>query len=301
MEVLEQLEAALVAVAELTGPSVVGLGGGWGSGSGVVVGEDRILTNAHNLRADRVDVTFADGSTAVGEAEGVDLDGDLAVVSVPTGQAPPVSWPDAGTEPRLGSVVFALANPGGRGVRTTFGTVSAVARAFRGPRGRRISGGIEHTAPLTRGSSGGPIVDGEGRLIGINTHRLGDGFYLALPADAPLRGRVDALARGEAPTRQRLGVGLAPSSVAKRLRASVGLPERDGLLVRHVEEDSPAAVAGLRSGDLLVTAGGEPVTDADALFTVLDGLDPGSSLELGLVRGEQEVSVRVTFAQPTSE
>ena len=106
--------------------------------------------------------------------------------------APALPWAD-GAGPSVGQPVFALANPGGRGLRVTFGFVSGVERTFRGPRGRRISGSLEHTAPLLPGSSGGPVLDGDGRLLGINTNRLGEGFYLAIPADATLRGRVDAL------------------------------------------------------------------------------------------------------------
>ena len=79
--------------------------------------------------------------------------------------------------------------------------MSAVERAFRGPGGRRIAGSIEHTAPLAPGSSGGALLDADGRLVGLNTNRIGDGFYLALPADGALRERVDALGRGEEPKR----------------------------------------------------------------------------------------------------
>src|SRR5919205_4099631 len=122
---------------------------------------------------------------------------------------------------RVGTAVFALSNPGGRGLRVTFGFVSGVERSFRGPRGRRISGSLEHTAPLLPGSSGGPIVDAEGRLLGVNTNRLGEGFYLAIPADAGLRSRVDALSRGESVARPRLGVALAPAHVARRMRRAV--------------------------------------------------------------------------------
>src|SRR5690606_21202752 len=139
--------------------------------------------------------------------------------------------------------------------RVSFGIVSATERAFRGPRGRRIRGSLEHTAPLPRGSSGSPIVDADGAVVGLSTHRIGDGFYLALPADDELRERLDALAAGRTRQRVTLGVGLAPSGVARRLRRSVGLPERDGLLVRGVEPDSPADAAGLLEGDLLVAAG----------------------------------------------
>jgi serine protease Do len=177
--------------------------------------------------------------------------------------------------------------------------VSAVARAFRGPGGRRIAGSVEHTAPLAAGSSGGPIVDADGRLLGINTNRLGEGFYLALPAEAGLRERVDALGRGESASRLRLGVAVAPSHVARRLRASVGLSERDGLLVRGVEDGSLAAKAGIREGDLIVEAVGKVVEDADDLF---DALGSASlPFEVRLVRGNDERTVSVGGTEATGE
>ena len=133
--------------------------------------------------------------------------------------------------------MFALADPGGRGLRATFGLVSAAGRSFRGPRGRRIGGSIEHTAPLPRGSSGGPLVDADGRLLGLNTVRLEGGLILALPADAALRA-----ARGRARARRARPSARASASRSRRraprggMRAAVGLPERDGLLVRAVED-----------------------------------------------------------------
>src|SRR4029078_13620690 len=102
------------------------------------------------------------------------------------------------------------------GTLCTFGLVTAAVRAFRGPGGRRIDGSVEHTAPLAPGSSGGALLDAEGRLVGLNTNRIGEGFYLALPANAALQARVDALSRGEAPRRARLGVAVAPSHIARR-------------------------------------------------------------------------------------
>ena len=149
--------------------------------------------------------------------------------------------------------------------------VSATGRGFRGPRGRRVAGSIEHTAPLPRGSSGGPLVDAQGNLLGLNAVRRDGGFILALPADAALKRRVEALARGEAAERPRLGVALAPPRVARRMRAAVGLEPRDGLLVRQVVDDSPAASAGLQRGDLLVRAGDKPLASMDDLFDALDG------------------------------
>ena len=153
MAVLEELTTAVQGIAEKVGPAVVGLGRGFGrGGSGVVVAEGRVVTNAHNLRSDEVVVTFADGRAEDGEVAGADPDGDLAVISVDTGGVTPVELGDA-AELGSGSVVFALANPGGRGLRTTLGLVSATERSFRGPRGRRFRGGIEHSAPLPRGET----------------------------------------------------------------------------------------------------------------------------------------------------
>lgn len=298
MEALEQLEGAVRGVMERVGPAVVGVGTRARQGStGVVIGEGRVLTNAHNVYGDgTLTVTFADGRAATGQVSAADFDGDVAVVAVDTAGATPVEWAEHTLD--VGTVVVALANPAGRGLRATFGLVSATQRPFHGPRGRRITGSVEHTAPLAHGSSGGPLLDKTGRLVGLNTHRLRGGFYLALPADAALAERVERLGRGEAPRRARLGLALAPSSVARRLRAAVGLPERDGLLVRGVEEGSPAERAGLARGDLLVEAAGRPLSAADVLHDLLDGLDEGGSLELLVVRGSEELVVTVPLEGP---
>lgn len=303
MDLFQQIAEVSATVLKRAGTAVVSIGRD-GRGSGVVIGDGRVLTNAHNLRDRTTTVTFVDGRSTQGSLSGVDVDGDLAVLEVDTTGATPLVWPEESAGLNPGSPVFALANPGGRGLRATFGTVSAVDQTFRGPRGRRVTGAVEHTAPLGRGSSGGPLVDPEGQLIGLNTNRLGQGFYLALPADAALRERVESLGRGESPNRVTLGVGLAPSRVQKRLRAAVGLPERDGLLVQRVEDDSPAQRAGLRRGDLLVAVAGNPVTRADDLLDALEGLDPDATLSLDVVRGVDEMSVSVRFSQeegPTAE
>ena len=283
---------------EHVSPAVVRIGRGAGRGGGFVVADGAVVTNAHNVRGNEVTVTFADGRSDVGSVSGVDVDGDLAVIRVDTGDAPTVTW-NAG-EVTQGAAVFAVTTPVDAGSRVTFGTVSAIGRAFRGPRGRLISGGVEHTAPLARGSSGSPVVDAAGHLVGINTHRLGEGFYLAVPADPDLRVRVDALVRGESPRRVYLGLALAPAAAARRLRASVGLPARDGLLVRGVDADSPAARSGIRVGDLIVEAEGSAVASPDDLFAVLAGVGDGGALTVRLLRGADEVEVRVGFGE-TSE
>src|SRR5436190_2225102 len=212
MAILDEIQANIRQLAEGAGPSVVGIGQRWGVGSGIVLADGQVLTNAHNVRGDQVTVTFADG----------------------------------------------------------------------------------RTAPLLPGSSGGPVLSAGGELLGINTNRLGEGFYLAIPADDALHGRADALARGESATSPRLGVAIAPGYVARRLRRAVGLPETEGLLIREVMDDSPAARAGLAKGDLIVAAGGRPARTPDDLFDALQAAQ-GGTVELNIVRGTDERTVQVTF------
>ena len=294
MTVLDEIQASIKQLAETAGPSVVGIGQRWGIGSGIVLAEGQVLTNAHNVRGDQVVVTFADGRTAEGSVAGRDIDGDLAVIAVDTGTTPALPWADGATS--IGTPVFGLANPGGRGLRVTFGFVSGVERSFRGPRGRRITGSLEHTAALLPGSSGGPVLDAGGQLLGINTNRLGEGFYLAIPADETLRSRAGALARGESAAQPQLGVAIAPGHVAKRLRRAVGLPEAEGLLIRDVTEDSPAARAGLAQGDLIVASGTGPVRTVDDLYGALEAAR-GGALELQILRGADERTIQVTFGE----
>ena len=295
MEVLDSMQQTIAAAAEKVGPSVVGLGRGWGLGSGVVIAEGRVLTNAHNLRRDYVTVAFAGDRRERATVAAADPDLDLAVLEVDTGDAPAVAW-EPGETPGLGTPVLALANPGGRGLRVTLGFVSSEGRSFRGPRGRRIRGAIEHSAPLPRGSSGGPLVDTEGRLLGLNALRLEGGLIFAVPATAAVKERALKLARGEAPSAPRLGVAVAPPRVARRMRRAVGLPEREGLLVRAVEDGGPADAAGIERGDLLVAAGGRELGGVDVLYEALDAIPAaGGTLELNVLRGSDERTVTAEF------
>ena len=156
MSALDELQKAVAAVAGKAAPAVVGIGGHHHRGSGVVVAKDRVLTNAHNVHEDGATCVFSDGRREQGKLLGDDMDGDLAVLEVNTGDVSPLAWSTAGL-PGVGAVVFAVAGAANGGVRTTVGQVSGVARSFRGPGGRLISGSIEHTAPLASGSSGSPI------------------------------------------------------------------------------------------------------------------------------------------------
>ncbi len=297
MNTVQTLQGAIAEAAEAVGPSVVGLGRGWGHGSGVVIAEGQVLTSAHNLRRDEVTVMFPDGRRELATVAGADPDLDLAVLAVGTGDTPAARWePEGRAETGIGTPVVALANPGGRGLRATLGFVSSGPRSFRGPRGRRIRGAIEHTAPLPRGSSGGPLVDSGGNLLGVNSLRLDGGLILAVPAGAGVKDRVLLLARGEAAAPHRLRVAIAPPRVARRLRSAVGLPERDGLLVRAVEDGGPADAAGVEPGDLIVAAGDKPTGSAEAHYTALDAVPAaGGELDLTVVSGTDERTVTARF------
>ncbi len=290
MSAIADLSSGARSVLSKLGGSVVSIGTD-GRGSGLVIAAGKVLTNAHNLRDRTTLVTFADGGAAQGSVVGADEDGDLVVLEVDTGSIAPATWAEG--LPEAGDVVFAVSR-GGHRLRISFGMVSTVDVAFTGPRGRQVHGGVEHTASLVRGSSGGPIADADGRVLGLNTHRTGRGFYVARPIDPALRATIDDLAAGKSVVRPRLGLALAPPEVAAKLRASVGLPPRDGLLVRGVEPGGPAANAGIAEGDLLVAAGDTPLASIEALHNALS--DVGETLTLTIVRGTEERTVVVEFS-----
>ncbi len=290
---LNQIGEAVRRAAAAAEPSLASVGGSWRRASGVVLGPGQVLTTARAVHRESPSVRVGGGEPAEGRVLGVDADANLAVVAVDTGDAPQLEW--AGGPAQVGDPVFAVAMLPGGGLRVTFGLVSAVGRSYRGPRGRRITGSIEHTAPVGRGSSGGPLLSADGHLVGLTSVRLDGGLALAVAADGSLRERAGALARGESPARRSLGVGVLPPRMARRMRRNVGLSDRHGLLVRDVEQGSPADRAGVLAGDLIAAAAGAPVASADDLYEALDAAAEGGSLRLGLVRGEQERDVDVSF------
>ncbi|MEO5723973.1 MAG: S1C family serine protease [Ilumatobacteraceae bacterium] len=288
----QEIENTIRSVTDRIGPAVVAIGRN-GRGTGFVVAPDRVLTSAHNLRDETVAITFADGRNEQGTVHGADVDGDVAVLAVPTGAATPVTFAD--TLPGIGAAVVAISRGGFR-VRTTLGFVSATGQSFRGPRGRLVRGSIEHTAPLARGSSGGPVCDSSGAVVGINTHRVGDGLYLARAADDVMRRLVADLLAGRSRQRRTLGVALAPAEVAARLRESVGLDAREGLLVRAVDDDGPAAQAGVAKGDLMVAIDDRALHTIDDLVGALEVLT-AETAQLSIVRGGDERTVTVIFGK----
>lgn len=279
-------------IAGTVGPLVVGLGRGARGGSGVIAGPGRVLTLAHHLRGEEVEV-LRDGAVHVAKLQASDPDLDLALLAVEDLEdAAEPRWA-SGAAPGIGTRVWALGDPGGEGLRVTEGAISAAPLRLRGRRGRPVEV-LEHTAPLPRGAGGGPLVDADGALLGLNALRQRGGLILALPG-AEVAARARALLEGRSAQAPRLGVALLPPGAAKRLRRSVGLDERDGLLVRAVEESSPAARAGVRRGDLLVTLGERSLGSVDDLYAALDELAQAGQAALTVVRGADELELALVL------
>jgi S1-C subfamily serine protease len=273
-------------IASQVGPAVIGLRAGSRGGSGVIVAPGVAVTLARNIRRDELTVRVGESDLAA-RVTGCDPTVDLAVLILEGPDLPePIEWA-IGEDVTIGSEVYALADPAGRGLRVTPGTVSRAPCGLRGPSGRLIEGVIEHTAPLPRGSGGGPLVDAHGRILGLNAIRRDGGLIVAWPA-AALRDRAAALASGRATAPPRLGVALVSARQASRLRAAVGLEPIDGLLVQAVEPGSPADRAGIARGDVIVAIDETAVSDPDPLYAALDAANRGD-ITLKIVRGSQEV------------
>jgi serine protease Do len=291
MGALSEIEGEVAGVASAAEGSVVGIGSGWRVATGFVVGEGRVVTSAHRVRDGETTVSFANGDEETGSVTAIDRDLGLAVVEVDTRGADPLTWADA--DPGVGAAVIGLAKPGGRGLRTSLGFVVASGRSIRGPRGRRIEGAIEHSAALPRGAAGGPLLNADGRLVGVNALRVEGGLIIALGTS--IRSQIESLTRGETTEPRYLGVAVAPPHVARRLQRALGLPERDGVLVRAVQDGTPAARAGIERGDLIIAAAGDAIEGIDALHSAV--ATASGPLALKVVRGTDERELEVELEE----
>lgn len=263
----------------------------WGKrrGSGVVVAPDRVVV-LHHASSASVEVAVAGQSPREGELVGSDRRHGLAVLAVPTGEVAALGWAESAA--RIGDDVFALANPAGTGLRATEGRVASEPLTIRGRHGGTVEGVIEHTAPLPRGAGGGPLLDSSGALLGLNVLRSDPGLILALPS-VVVRPVLERIIAGKAPS-PRLGVALAPARSSRRMRAAVGLPERDGLIVRFVERGTPAELAGVQPGDLLVALGDAELRQIQDVFAALERAE--DSVALRVIRGTEELEMAVSFS-----
>jgi S1-C subfamily serine protease len=298
-EALDAYSRVVTAVAENVAPSVANLRvstrRGQGGGSGVVVTPDGfLLTSAHVVAsAGRVRASFVDGSELQARVIGADPLSDLAVLRADDSRLHPAELGDA-AELRVGQLVVAIGNPHGYAGSVTAGVVSALGRSLPARSGRAariIDDVIQTDAALNPGNSGGALVDGRGRVVGINTAVAGVGLGLAVPVNATTRRIVSALMRDGRVRRAWLGVAGGARPLPPRVAATLG---RDRAVeVVEVVAGSPAAAAGLRAEDLLVAVDGVPVRGVDDLQRLMTEERIGVASAIEIVR--EGVSRTVTL------
>jgi S1-C subfamily serine protease len=291
-DALDAYSRVVTTVAERLGPSVANLRifsrrRASGGGSGVMITPDGfMLTSAHVVAGGgaRVRASFIDGSDAQTTVIGADPLSDLAVLRADGPVAPAAELGDA-ARLRVGQLVVAIGNPHGYAGSVTAGVVSALGRSLPARAGaatRIIDDVIQTDAALNPGNSGGALVDGQGRVVGINTAVAGIGLGLAVPINATTRRIVSALMRDGRVRRAWIGIAGGARPLPPRVAASVG---RDRAIeVVEVVEDSPAAHAGLRAEDLIVGVDGLPVRGVDDLQRLMTEERIGASCALDVVR-----------------
>jgi len=304
-DLLDAYSRAVVGVVERIGPAVASLVVGsrrepgpeaFGSGSGVLITPDGyLLTNSHVVRgARRLEATLTDGRRLEARTVGDDPATDLALVQVQASGLPYAELAAMGSL-RPGQLAVAIGNPLGFQSTVSAGVVSALGRSLRSRDGRLIDDVIQHTAPLNPGSSGGPLVDSRGFVIGINTAiiAMAQGIGFAIPATTAGWVVAQLLAHGRVP---RAWLGLAGRSrpVTREAARRLALPAPRVVEVMQVVAGSPAEAAGLRPGDWIVAFAGRAVEGVDALHRALAEWPSGEPAALDLVRGDARLELRVT-------
>ena len=273
-------------VASLRVPSPSSRARGEGLGSAVIYTPDGfLLTNAHVVgRAEHGTALFSDGTSADFRVVGADPLSDLAVVRADS-PTPSTAVLGEADELVVGQLVVAVGSPLGLTGSVTAGVVSALGRSLpttTGARASLIEDVIQTDAALNPGNSGGALADSHARIVGINTAVAGVGLGLAVPINATTRKIIAALMRDGKVRRAYLGIVSVPAPLPEKLRERFG--RSSGLRVAEVVPNGPAARAGLRPGDLLLTAGGRPVTRAQDLQKLMFSEAIGRPLAITVMR-----------------
>jgi S1-C subfamily serine protease len=312
-----------VTIAGTSADSFGPFGGGQpveGVGSGFVYDTaGHVVTNQHVVDgADRVTVTFADGTERSARVVGTDPSTDLAVLKVddPPASARPLQLADPSSI-EVGEPVIAIGSPYGLEGTLTAGIVSALDRDIHAPNGRTITGVIQTDAAINHGNSGGPLLDAQGRVIGVNAQiesesggSVGIGF--AIPSGT-VRSVASQLVDGQQVRHPYLGVEIAEVSAAGA--AALGAPSQGAVALMGVVEDSPAGRAGLKAatgtetsggeevpsgGDLITAIDGEAVTSTQALQSAIAAKTPGQKIALTVFRDGQRRTVEVAVGTQPS-
>lgn len=308
-DLLDAYSRAVTAVVEAVGAAVGSIRSGWiaqngivamGSGSGVVITPDGyILTNSHVVHGARgLRIGFTDGSQREADVVGDDPPSDLALIRA---RASGLAYAGFGPseELRPGQLVVALGNPLGFASSVSTGVVSALGRSLRGGYGRLIESIVQHTAPLNPGSSGGPLLDTRGRIVGINTAIVAQaqGIGFAIPSATARWVLMELLHHGRV-RRGYLGIAGAERPLPRPQVRALGLDLERAVEVADVTAQGPAARAGVRKGDLMVRANGEAVGSVDDLHRILAGWTFGETLEVSVIRNGQTLELSMI---PTEE
>ena len=276
-----------------------------GMGSGVIVTSDGyILTNNHVIAtdaggaADEVVVRLEDGREFETKIVGRDAKTDVAVLKIEAENLPYITLADSDAS-RVGDVVFAIGNPLRVGLTVTNGIISATQRTNLGILGiEGYENFIQVDAPINLGNSGGPLVDSQGRLIGINTAILSRsggniGIGFAIPSNLARRIMLNLIETGKVP-RGLLGVRV--KSLDQDLVEAFELSTTKGALVHEVQKGLPAEVAGIRHGDVIVALDGRPIESASDLRLRISQTTPGTTVEINFIRNGEEGTIEVTLA-----
>jgi putative serine protease PepD len=262
--------------------------GGGATGSGFVIDSDgHIVTNQHVVDgAQAVKVRFADGNSVDATIVGTDPSTDIAVLKVnPSSQLTPLSFASDGSL-EVGNAVMAIGSPFGLEGTLTTGVISALGREIESPNGFTIENAVQTDAALNHGNSGGPVLDMQGRVVGVAAQIRSDsggsdGIGYAVPGD----------------TAQRVAQELIRSGKVEHAYLGVSLADDGAATVREVQNNTPASRAGLKAGDQVVGVDGKSISTGDELREVIDSHKPGDKLTLSIKRNGQERTVQVTLGQ----
>jgi S1-C subfamily serine protease len=300
LELLDAYSRAVVSVVDGLGPAVICVEGPrgetrGGQGSGVLLTPDGYaLTNSH-VAGGRKQLTAVteEGDRLDAELVGDDPHSDLALVRLAARDLPYAELGDSDAL-RVGQLVIAMGNPLGFRSTVSTGVVSATGRAMRGVGGRLIENIVQHTAPLNPGNSGGPLVDTRGRVVGVNTAiiAMAQGLGFAVPANTARWVVGELMTHGEV-RRRFLGIAGTTAALPRSLVRELDLVADEAVEVLEVSPGSPAATAGLRAGDTIVSIAGRVTTNVDELTRVIGLVPIGEPLVLEVLRGERLVELRV--------
>ena len=270
--------------------------------SGIAFAKDLILTANHVVeREEEINVILADGTEVKARLAGRDPGTDLAVLkldpSTGSGQVASATSAEVSKTPaRVGQFVLAIGRPSKNGIESSFGTVNSIGGPARTGRGGMLEKFIKTDVVSYPGFSGGPLVNGDGTIFGINTSGFGSGSAITIPADVAWK-IAETLARHGKIKHGYLGIRSQTVNIPTDSQKALKREQETGLLLVGLENDSPAGNAGLMVGDILVSIAGEPVEHHDELFARLSGDVVGKSIAVEILRGGKVESIQVVVGE----